>query len=256
MAITQDLILTGVGVAQLVFPNGDVLDIDEAQDMSIASSATTAEQVGGDSLYALLEFVTKLATKLTFTNARYTLNGVKAVTGAKKSIGASVWNKDTLTIGAAGAFQTLATANVIPADTIVKVVETGDILKYVATGTPTAAQFTLTTAGVGKTDVTLLGKTIVVSYYSTDTTGETVDFLENTVPGTCELRYSLITETMEDNKRYKVDIRAFRCKGSGGYTFDAKKASAFSPKLEFSILNAGRIDKKVMSHSVTEYIEV
>lgn len=253
MAITQDLILTGVGTAQLVFANGDVLDIDEAQDISIASSATTATQEGGDSLYALLEFVTKLATKLTFTNARYTLSGIKAVTGANVSSGAEVWNKDTVTV-TAGAFQLTKTANVIPVDAIVKVVETGTVLSLTtAVAAPTASQFKLTAAGVGTVDVSLNGKALAVSYYSTDATGDQVQFLENTVPGNCELRYSLITEAMEDNKRYKVDIRAFRCKGTGSYTFDAKRGAAYSPKLEFAILNAGRIDKKVMTHSVTEY---
>ena len=255
MAITQDLILTGVGIAQLVFPNGDILDIDEAQDMSIASSATMAEQTGGDSLYALLEFCTKLATKLTFTNARYTLSGVSAVTGTTKVTSAEVWNKEQVTV-ATGVFQLAKTANVILTGAIAKVVETGAVLTQITTGTPTATQFKLTTAGVGTVDVSLNGKAIAVSYYVTDATGETVNFLENTVPGNCELRYSLITEPMEDNKRYKVDIRAFRCKGTGGYTYDGKKGSAFSPKLEFSILNAGRIDKKVMVHAVTEYVEV
>jgi hypothetical protein len=252
MAITQDLILTGSGIAQLVYSDGSIVDITESQDISITSSATTATQEGGASLYSLLEFVTKLATKLTITNARYTLAGVKAVTGATQSTGASVWNKDVVT-PLAGAFTLSKVTNVLPETAVAKVIETGEILTFITTGTPTATQFTVSALGVGKVDTTLSGNAITVSYYTTDATGESVQFLENTVPGNCELRFSLITEYMEDNKRYKIDIRAYRCKGSGSYSFDAKKSAAFSPKLEFNILNAGRLDGKVMEHNVSVY---
>lgn len=251
----MDLIFHGVGESVLKFNDGSFVVIDSAQDLSIASSATTVEVEGGDSLYALADFVSKKSDKLTITNAVLNLETIKAQTGAEITAGSEVLFSDKKTIATAGC--TLSQTTGIVVDSVAAQVVNADGTKTPlsnigATGTPTATQFTVTAAGVVKVDTTLNDKVVEFSGYYTDANGQVAKLLETTLPKVCEFRHTLLSEeSNEDGKQYRIDVRAFKCKPSGAFTYDAKKGTAYAPKLEFSILNPKRTDKRVLDYNVT-----
>lgn len=249
----KEYIFHGVGKSQLVFPDGSFLNINESQDLTIATSATTVEVEGGDSLYALETFVSKKATKLTITNAKFGLQGVKAATGSTVATGAEVWMPSDIKTVATAATTLSKTTGVVVESVVAKVVETGEFLTRV-TGTPDEGKFAVTTLGAVTVDASLNGKSIEFSYTYTVTTGEIVNMLEDDVPGNCQFRHTLVTDQQDDNKRYQITIVAYRAKGTGSYQYDAKRGAAFAPKLEFDVLDAGRLDKKVMFYSIEEYV--
>jgi hypothetical protein len=254
MAIKDNvqLILHGVGTSQLVFTDGTILSVDKAQDIEIKSDATTAEVNGGDSFYALLEYITKKTGSVTITNATMSLADLKAATGDDVTAAAEVWIPSESVTLTSGAGALAKTTNVI-IDTVRAQLPDGTALTNIgATGTPTATQFTVTTSGVITTASTVTGP-LTVSYYYTDSTGLAIHSLEDSVPGNCELRHKIITDEMDDGNRYELDIRVYKCKAKGSYDYTGKTGSAFAPKLEFSMLNAGRTDKRVFSYSVRVY---
>lgn len=249
-----NMIIHGVGSSQLVFKNGSFLDIDEAQDLEINVEATTQEVEGGDSYFALLEFITKKTGKVSITDANFSLAQIKALTGASVTAAAEVLVPSDVKTVAIGACQLTKTANVIISTVVAKLGDTGAALTQITTGTPTATQFKVTTAGAVTTDVTNNGKSIIFSYYCTDSTGSAINMLENDVPRGCELRHQIVTDEMPDGKRYQIDICVYNCKPSGAYNYSAKRGAANAPKMEFKILKSGRADKRTVSYNVTEYV--
>jgi len=252
MATFPDLIYHGVGKSQLVFPDGSYLNIDDAENLQIATSATEGSQRGGDSLYALLTWVQEKTAKLTINNATFSLEGVKAVTGSDITTGSEVFVFSDKKTPAAGTCTLSETTGVIVDSVVCRKVSDGTVLTRIATGEPTATQFLVTTVGVVTVEATVTTE-LEFSYSYTEATGESVHFLEDDVPGQCELRHYLITDEMEDGKRYRIDVRAYRCKGTGAFEYSADRSKGFSPKLEFNVLDAKRDDKRVCSYNVTEY---
>jgi hypothetical protein len=256
MAIAEtNMIIHGVGTAQLVFKDGSFLDIEEAQDLEINVEATTQEVEGGDSYFALLEFITKKTGKVSITDANFSLAQIKALTGAKITSAAEVLVPNDVKTVATGTCTLSKTTGVIIDTVKAKLADTGEVLTQITTGTPTASQFKVTALGVVTVDTALNGKSIVCSYYYTDSAGAAVNMLENDVPRNCELRHQIITDEMPDGKRYRVDICVYACKPSGAYNYSAKRGAANAPKMEFKILKAGRADKRTVSYNVTEYTE-
>lgn len=252
MPIFPDIILYGVGTSQLVFTDGSFVTIDKSQDLQIATSATEQKVYGGDALYALFNYVSEKSAKITITDAVFRLEGVKAATGSDISDGAEVWvasDKKTIT---AGACTLSKTTNVLVDTVVARVIDTGKVLTY-TNGTPGVGQFKVTTNGNVTVDAGLDGEIVEFSYYYTDSNGQAVHHLEDDIPKICEFRHTLISDQMDDGKRYKIDIRAYRCKANGAYTYDAKRGSAFAPKIEFEILDSGRVDKRVLSYNISEY---
>ena len=116
-----------------------------------------------------------------------------------------------------------------------------------------AAQFYVTSEGAVQLHSSLNGTDVTASYYYTDSTGLAIHSLEDSVPGNCEVRHRIITDEMEDGKRYELNIRVYKAKAKGSYDYTAKKGAAFAPKLSFTILDAGRTDKRTLSYSISEY---
>ena len=117
----------------------------------------------------------------------------------------------------------------------------------------TANQFYVTAAGAVTVSTSLNSTEVTASYYYTDSTGLAIHSLEDSVPGNCEVRHRIITDEMDDGKRYELNIRVYKAKAKGSYDYTAKKGAAFAPKLSFTILDAGRADKRTLSYSVSEY---
>ena len=247
-----DLIYHGVGKSQLVFSDGSIFNIDEAENLQIATSATEGSQRGGDGLYALLTWVQEKTAKLTINNAVFSLEGIKATTGSEVTSGSEVFVFSDKQTPAAGKCTLSKDTGVIVDSVVCCKVSDGTPLLRIATGIPTANQFTVSVLGavVLESSVT---EELEFSYSYTDATGQGVHMLENDVPGQCELRHYLITDEMSDGKRYRIDVRAYRCKGTGAFEYSADKSKGFSPKLEFNVLDAKRDDKRVCSYNITEY---
>jgi hypothetical protein len=255
MALNQntEVMLHGVGVSQLVYTNGTILRIKSSQDVEIKTSATSGDIRGGDSFYAKLNYIKEKGGDISITNAVMTLADLKAVTGDNISVGAEVLvPEDTKTV-TAGACQLTQTANVIVADVYCQKAD-GTALTRIASGTPTATQFLVTTAGVVTVDATLNDTELTFSYYYTDSTGLAIHALENSVPGNCELRHKITTDEMPDGNRYVLDIRVYKCKATGSYDYSAKMGDAYAPKLEFKVLDAGRADGRTLTYSVSKYV--
>jgi hypothetical protein len=254
MVMMPDLIFHGVGVSQLVFTDGSFVNINKSQDLQIAATVTEQKVNGGDSLYSLLTFASEKTAKLTITDAVFKLEGIKAATGSTITSGAEVWVTSDKKAIATGTCTLSKTTNLLLDTVVANVVETGVTLVKTS-GTPTANEFKVSAAGAVTVDTALNGKTVEFSYYYTDANGQAVHHLENDIPKVAEFRHTLISDQMDDGKRYKIDIRAYRCKANGAYTYDAKRGAAFAPKLEFEILDSGRADKRVVSYNVTEYVD-
>jgi hypothetical protein len=247
-----NLLLSGVGSSTLVYADGSVLEIDSAQDLQIQTTATMGKQEGGSSLWPLLQFVTAKTGKVTFTNATFSLNQAKFTQGGTLNTGTSETNvveTKTPIIGTC----TLGQITGVLIDTVVAVdTVTGLSLKQV-TGTPIEDEFKVTAAGVVTVD-TLMVNPVKFNYYFTDATGVSLDILNDSVTGNCELRHTLISEQQPDGNRYKVSVRVYSCKCTGNFAYDAKKAAAFSPKLEFEIQDSGRADNRSMTYSCVKYL--
>lgn len=249
-----NMIIHGVGTSQLVFKDGTFLDIDEAQDLEINVEATTAEVEGGDSYFAILEYITKKTGKVSITDANFSLAQIKALTGANVTNAAEVLVPNDVKTVATDTCTLAKTSNVIPSTVVAKLADTGEALTRIESGTPLAGEFKVTTAGVVTVDATLDGESIVFSYYITNSTGCAVNMLENDVPRGCELRHQIVTDEMPDGKRYQIDICVYNCKPSGAYNYSAKRGNANAPKMEFKILKSGRADKRTVSYNVTEFV--
>lgn len=135
---------------------------------------------------------------------------------------------------------------------------TGTIVVTDGTATTSATalnvnEFTVTSAGVITTNVALNSKVVIFDYYVEDILGLAIHSLEDSVPSSCELRHRIITDEMADGKRYELNIRVYNCKAKGSYDYTAKRGEAFSPKLDFSILDAGRADRRTLTYSINEY---
>lgn len=254
LQIPLDLIFHGVGTSQIVLRDGTIIDIDKSQELSIQTTATEGKQQGGDGYYDLMTFVTEKSAKIAITDAVFNLPSVSAATGTMVGDTAEDFLKGDVCTVADGACALTKTTGVVVDSVVAKVVETGEILKRVGSGTPKIGEFVVTPTGAVTVDASLDGKQIEFGYYY-QTEGQSVRMLEDDVPQICEFRHVHITDPQDDGNRYKVSIRAYKCKGTGSYTYEAKRGAAFSPKLEFNILNAGRADKRVLDYNVTVYKE-
>ena len=251
---TAELILHGVGTSQLVFKDGSILPIAQSKDIQIKVDATTAEQKGGDGFYALLEFVTEKTGTVTITNATMSLADLKAVTGDDITSKAEKWIQNENQTISAGAAQLAYTSGVV-VDSVIARLKDGTVIKRVEASAATlnANEFTVTSAGVIKTNTALNSKVVIFDYYVEDILGLAIHSLEDSVPSNCELRHRIITDEMADGKRYELNIRVYNCKAKGSYDYTAKRGEAFSPKLDFSILDAGRADRRTLTYSINEY---
>lgn len=255
MKDSLQIMLHGVGYSELVFTDGSVLPIDKSQDIEIKVDATTAEIEGGDGFYALLQYITKKTGTVDITNATMSLADLKAITGDHVTAAAERLISNEAHTVAAGAFQLAQTANVIVDS--VKVTNAAGVPLTRLTTAPgagiTDGQFYVTAAGAVTVSASLNSTEVTASYYYTDSTGLAIHSLEDSVPGNCEVRHRLITDEMDDGKRYELNIRVYKAKAKGSYDYTAKKGAAFAPKLSFTILDAGRADKRTLSYSVSEY---
>lgn len=256
MKDSLQILLHGVGYSELVFTDGSVLPIDKSQDIEIKVDATTAEIEGGDGFYALLQYITKKTGTVDITNATMSLADLKAITGDDVTSAAERLISNEAHTVAAGAFQLAKTANVV-VDSVKVTNASGVPLTRLtsdpgASG-PTVGQFYVTDAGAVKVSTDLNSTEVTSSYYYTDSTGLAIHSLEDSVPGNCEVRHRIITDEMDDGKRYELNIRVYKAKAKGSYDYTAKKGAAFAPKLSFTILDAGRADKRTLSYSVSEY---
>lgn len=274
MQAPMDLIFHGVGRSQIVLRDGTVIDIDKSQELSIQTTATEGKQQGGDGYYDLMTFVTEKSAKVSITDAVFNLPSISAATGTKISATADDFVVGEVQVVESGSCQLKALIGVDVSSIVARVVETGEVLKLDdGKGDPAgvavvgegkvgdamvaaakAGSFQATNTGAIIVDSSLDGKEIEFSYFR-KVEGQGAHMLEDDVPQICEFRHTHITDPQDDGNRYKVSIRAYKCKGTGSYTYEAKRGAAFSPKLEFSILNAGRADKKVLDYNVTVYEE-
>lgn len=274
MQAPMDLIFHGVGRSQIVLRDGTVIDIDKSQELSIQTTATEGKQQGGDGYYDLMTFVTEKSAKVSITDAVFNLPSISAATGTKISATADDFVVGEVQVVESGSCQLKALIGVDVSSIVARVVETGEVLKLDdGKGDPAgvavvgegkvgdamvaaakAGSFQATNTGAIIVDSSLDGKEIEFSYFR-EVEGQGAHMLEDDVPQICEFRHTHITDPQDDGNRYKVSIRAYKCKGTGSYTYEAKRGAAFSPKLEFSILNAGRADKKVLDYNVTVYEE-
>ena len=256
MAVDQnvELMYHGVGTSQLVFTDGSFITIAESKDLEISVEATEGEIEGGDGYFALLTYITKKTGTITINDAIMTLPAIKAATGANITDSAEIHIFSDIKTVTSGSATLSKTTGIVTDSVLAKVVDTGEYLKRV-TGTPSTGQFAVTSAGVVTTGSALDGEEVEFSYRYSDSTGKSVNLLETDVPKNCELRHQLITDEMPDGKRYQLDIVVYRGKAKGSYTYSAKRGEAFVPKLEFSILNAKRSDKKTISYNISEYVE-
>jgi hypothetical protein len=249
---STDIILNGVGTTTLVYTDGSVLDIDYAQDLQIQTSATMGKQEGGSSPWPLLQFVTAKSGKITITNAKFSLNQAKFTQGGTLTSTSSEERVTETITPSSGTAQLTQTENVIVADVVAVDTVTGLPLTRVTTAPTTATQFEVTTAGV-VTVLSTLTNPIKFDYYYTNSAGISLDVLNESVTGNCELRHSVISEEQSDGHCYKADVRVFNVKCNGNFSYDAKKSAAFSPKLEFEIQDSGRDDDRNISYSVVQY---
>lgn len=250
-----ELYFHGVGTSQLVFTDGSFVTIDKSQDLQIQVSSSEGKIQGGDGVYDLMTFITEKTGKLSITDAEFQPEQIKAATGAEITTGAEVLVPSDKKLVATGACALTQTTNIVVESVVAKVVETGAVLVNIgATGTPKAGEFTVTAAGVVAVNTTLNGKNIEFSYFYTDSTGTSVKMLEDDMPKLCEFRHTLLTDEMADGKRYKLSVRVFKCKPSGAFTYDAKRGAAFAPKVELTVLDAGRADKQVLSYNISEVV--
>lgn len=212
---------------------GDTLTIDTVVLTAHASITSATQFAVGASI---ADTITNIQTAI---EANSTLSAKYTVTKTSTTF--------TLTETTAGGGNTPTTATY----TGTLVVTSGTAITSVAG--ITSGQFYITTAGAGTVNTSYNGKTLIISYYYEDATGLSIHSLEDSVPGNCEVRHRIITDEMDDGNRYEVNIRIYRAKAKGSYDYTAKKDGAFAPKLEYTILDAGRADKRVLTYSTSLY---
>lgn len=247
----QKVILHGVGKTSLIYGDGSILNVDKAQDFQFATTGNTGKQEGGDALYPLLEFNTGMTGKITMTDAQFSLNQAYFAAGGKITTGAEHNAQETVT--AASGAATLKNKNVVVDSVIVNTAD-GTPLTRIATGTPTATQFVVTTDGKITVDATVTGS-LLVDYVYTNVDGLNLAVMNDSVSQPCEMRHRIVTDEMPNGKRYQFSIRVFKARCNGNFTYDAKRGAAFSPKLEYEVMDSGRDDNRNYTYSMSEYTE-
>ena len=257
MAITKntDLVLEGVGSANLINPDGTLTPLGVLQDMTISITTSTEKVYGGDSIFNFYEFVKEKTCTFEFTNATMNLGMIQLSQGTAISVG-ECYGNDVVTCNTLSA-QLSQTANVTQNMSEITIVNnvTGAKLTPVV-GTPASAtEVKISAAGVvsfytGVAD----GTSFTVSYVYRPITGTTgTDILTTSIPGFVELRHvskSIIMPVSAQNPTggtYRVHTRIYRARCDGAMNIDYKRGTASAPKLKFASLDPQRTDKKFCS---------
>lgn len=218
----------------------------------------TTNAVAADTL--VIDTVTLTATASTTNATQFAIGATIAdtVTNIKSAITANSTLSARYTVSGTGAAFTLTETVAGAGHTPSAATYTGTIVVSSGTATTsvagiTAGQFYVTDAGAVTVSTALNATTVTASYYYSDATGLAIHSLDDSVPGNCEVRHRIITDEMSDGNRYELNIRVYRAKAKGSYDYTAKVGTAFAPKLEFTILDPSRTDKRTLSYSVSKY---
>jgi len=219
----------------------------------------TTNAVAADTL--TIDSVVLTATSSTTNGTQFAIGATIAdtVTNIKTAIAANSTLSARYTVTGTGAAFTLTETVAGSGHTPSTATYTGTIVVSSGTATTSVAgiaidEFYVTSVGAVTVSTSLNSTEVSVSYYYEDATGLSIHSLDDSVPGNCEVRHRIITDEMTDGKRYELNIRVYRAKAKGSYDYTAKIGTAFAPKLEFSILDASRVDKRTLSYSVSEYV--
>lgn len=257
MALTAntELVIQGVGSANLIGTDGTKTPIGKLQDMSVEISTTMEKVYGGDSIFNFFEFVKEKSMTFTFTSAVFNMNLLKLSQGSTSSAG-ELYKDEVITVDGTAKTGVLAiTTGVTPADIIVSKSSDGTVFKYMTGTVPVAGFFTFdaatSTLKFAAADIT--GNTdFDVSYAYTKAGLVSEDILTTSVPGFVELRHTSNPTLMPDGNTYILHTRVYKARCDGKLNVNHKRGAAESPKLTFSSLDPQRADKKFCSFTMEQ----
>ena len=243
---TENLVIHGVGSAYLIGTNGSAVKLGTLQDMTIEVSSSTEDVFGGDGLYPIFNYIKEKSATFKFKNATFDLGLLGASQGVDVTAGGFAFGNEALVVAAS---KTLAITTGVEVESVAVVCD-GVILTRVA-GTPSAGEYTVTTAGAMTFNTAEVGKTADVSYVYTTTDGSTLDVLTTSVPGYVELRHTSQPTELPDGKNVILSTRIYKARCEGSLSVNQARGEASAPELSFKSVDPKRTDKKFVSYSVT-----
>jgi len=252
MALTAntELVIQGVGSANLIGTDGTKTPMGKLQDMTIEISTTMEKIYGGDSIFNFFEFVKEKSMTFTFTSAIFNMNMLKLSQGSTTGAG-ELYKDEVVTVDGTTQLGILSVVTgVTPADIIVSKTSDGTIFKYMTGTVPVATKFTFdattSTLKFFATDVAV-DTEFDVSYAYTKVGLVSQDILTTSVPGFVELRHTSNPTLMPDGNTYILHTRVYKARCDGKLSINHKRGAAEAPKLAFSSLDPQRADKKFCS---------
>ena len=245
---TKNLVLTGVGTAYLLGADGKINAVlGKMQSMKIEITSTIQDVYGGDGLFPIFNFIKEKSANFKFKNAVFDLDVVATSQGTTVATGSIALGHEEFTLS--GTIHTLTNVTGLDLDTVV-ITADGTTLTKVADASTGTASYAITEAGAITFTSDVTGKAIVADYVYTDTNGQTVDVLTNSVPGYVQLRHESQPTELKNGKKVVLTTIIYKARCEGGLSLDYSRGEAVAPELTFKSVDPERTDKKFISYSV------
>lgn len=230
----KPLVFHGIGQGVFETVSGKVLEITEAQSMTINVTASTEDVYGGDGLFPLLTYLTNKEGSIEITNATFKLSQLAIsqdveYKATSKRLYRALITKDSNKLSDASLTGVEVTNMIAPSGQKVVLGDAAaDDVVYIS---PTG------TVEVG-TSVSMEDGEYSVWYKADDTSSITASMLKNAMPEVSSFRWKFIPEALDGNK-YQIDIYAKRTRANGEFSIDTSRDSASTPTLTVNILDPG-----------------
>lgn len=246
---SNNLVLHGVGEAFMLSADGKVTArLSKLQSMSIEVSAETEDVYGGDSLFAIYNYIKSKSATFKFKNAVFDMGVLATTQGSEELEGGEVNKVETVQIKAQKG--TLSVTSGVDVDSVV-VIANGKALTKVATPT-TTDQFAVTEAGALSFGTGFTETSVEVSYVYKIADGTTVNVLTNDVPGFVELRHTSAPVKLPDGRTVQLHTRVYKAVCDGGFNLEYTRDGAVAPEVTFKSVDPERADKRFVTYSLTE----
>jgi len=237
--------LNGVGTAYLNVVNNGVtqtVPLGTLQDMTLEFSGSLEKIYGSDSPYPVYIIDKDQECKVSFTEARFSLDWLSFVKGATMSNNGTLISNTPATLIATGTAFTVpgSLTTLIPTSAVVIISDDAlglvnpTPLKYKATA-PSATEFTMTAAGVITLGASVTNKYISVNALYTDTVSRAATVTNAGVPGFVSIRHISKAIDMGDGVKNTIHTVIHRAKSDGKLTLNHKRQSADAQKLDFEV---------------------
>jgi hypothetical protein len=224
---------------------------DKLKKMTLNIDAKQQRQYGGTSKYAFHLTEQDAESAVQIENAELDFNQLIAATGATVANGASVapWT-EKLTVQAGPTATLTKAANLVASSERIVVdskshVNAGVQLSRVGSA-PTALQYTIAAGVITFGDATLVGKDVRVFYDYNATTAAVASVKTSTKNKA--YKFVAYGKALDDDTNTVIDVAIiiYKTQMLGTFSIDQQRKTATSNSLDLAILDAGRVDEKVI----------